>query len=601
MELTVADVTRLFGVSAGTVIRWVQDGNLPTSEVNSQYRFNREELLEWAAIHKLAIPPAILPLVGGEQVAGPGLADALTYGGVAYRVAGGDRQELLANALQGLPLPAHVDREALLELFLARERLGTTTVGDGIAIPHPRCPLVLSLPRSAVRLCFLTQSHDFGAADGKPVDTLFLMVCRTVHEHLRLLRAWPPCYGAMVFVRCCRSVRRQPRSSPPCSGRKQRFHEPITAGTWDPGRWRAACCTPRSVSPLGECRWSDCGGGGRNSRSCAGPECAGFREIDPGTLVGLECAFWFSERGPRSAVRLVCRSHIGLGCFGSHLWCGVPAPLRHPQVAGASLVVFQFADRGDGSCRDGRNGVLFLLAWEAMALASYFLVTFEDELSDVRDAGRIYLIASHLGTAFLLLFFALFATWAGSLDFSVLAKARMSPQWSDSIAGTLFVLALMGFGTKAGFVPLHVWLPEAHPAAPSHVSAVMSGVMIKTGIYGLLRALTFLGTPPPWWGWLLFAIGLSSGVLGVLFALAQHNLKRLLAYHSVENIGIIALGLGTGLLGLSVGSLELAVLGVGGALLHVMNHAIFKGLLFLARVPCCTAQELCNWISWVAS
>lgn len=187
MELTIADVARLFGVSAGTVIRWVQDGNLPTSEVNSQYRFNREELLEWATIHKLAIPPAILPLVGGEQVAGPGLADALTYGGVAYRVAGDDRQKLLANALQGLPLPAHVDREALLGLFLARERLGTTTVGDGIAIPHPRCPLVLSLPQSAVRLCFLTQSHDFGAADGKPVDTLFLMVCRTVHEHLRLL------------------------------------------------------------------------------------------------------------------------------------------------------------------------------------------------------------------------------------------------------------------------------------------------------------------------------------------------------------------------------------------------------------------------------
>jgi formate hydrogenlyase subunit 3/multisubunit Na+/H+ antiporter MnhD subunit len=129
-------------------------------------------------------------------------------------------------------------------------------------------------------------------------------------------------------------------------------------------------------------------------------------------------------------------------------------------------------------------------------------------------------------------------------------------------------------------MPFHVWLPEAHPAAPSHVSALMSGVMIKTGIYGLLRSLTFLGAPPLWWGWLLIGIGLTSGVLGVLFALAQHDLKRLLAYHSVENIGIIALGIGVGLLGVSTGSPTLMVLGFGGGLLHVLNHALFKGLLF---------------------
>jgi formate hydrogenlyase subunit 3/multisubunit Na+/H+ antiporter MnhD subunit len=149
------------------------------------------------------------------------------------------------------------------------------------------------------------------------------------------------------------------------------------------------------------------------------------------------------------------------------------------------------------------------------------------------------------------------------------------------LASVLFLLAVVGFGTKAGFMPLHVWLPEAHPAAPSHVSALMSGVMIKTGIYGLLRAFTFLGTPPLWWGWLLIAIGLTSGVLGMLFALAQHDLKRMLAYSSVENIGIIALGLGVGLLGLSTASPLLMVLGFGGALLHVLNHAMFKGLLFL--------------------
>lgn len=231
-----------------------------------------------------------------------------------------------------------------------------------------------------------------------------------------------------------------------------------------------------------------------------------------------------------------------------------------------------------------RNGMLFLMAWEGMALASYFLVTFEDEQQRVREAGRIYLIASHLGAACLLLFFALLASHAGSLDFSLLAalaRTQAAGRVSDTLAAVLFLLAIVGFGAKAGFMPLHVWLPEAHPAAPSHVSALMSGVMIKTGIYGLLRALTFLGPPPAWWGWLLVAIGLSSGVLGVLFALAQHDLKRLLAYSSVENIGIIALGLGVGLLGLHAGSPALAVLGFGGGLLHVLNHAIFKGLLFL--------------------
>jgi formate hydrogenlyase subunit 3/multisubunit Na+/H+ antiporter MnhD subunit len=145
----------------------------------------------------------------------------------------------------------------------------------------------------------------------------------------------------------------------------------------------------------------------------------------------------------------------------------------------------------------------------------------------------------------------------------------------------LFLLAVAGFGTKAGFVPLHVWLPEAHPAAPSHVSAVMSGVMIKTGIYGLLRTLTLLGEPPAWWGWTLVAVGVVSGILGVLYALAQHDLKRLLAYHSVENVGIIAIGLGVGLLGVTYGNPAMAVLGFTGGLLHVVNHALFKSLLFL--------------------
>ncbi len=223
------------------------------------------------------------------------------------------------------------------------------------------------------------------------------------------------------------------------------------------------------------------------------------------------------------------------------------------------------------------NALLFLVAWEVMALASFFLVTFEDEKEAVREAGWVYLVATHLGTAFLLAFFLMTARETGTMDFARWADAGIQ---SPQRAGVLFLLALVGFGSKAGFMPLHVWLPEAHPAAPSHVSALMSGVMIKTGIYGLLRALTFLGAPPVWWGWTLVGVGLTSGIFGVVFALAQHDLKRLLAYHSVENIGIIALGLGIGLVGTSLHLPALMVLGFGGGLLHVLNHALFKSLLF---------------------
>jgi hydrogenase-4 component B len=222
-----------------------------------------------------------------------------------------------------------------------------------------------------------------------------------------------------------------------------------------------------------------------------------------------------------------------------------------------------------------RNGLLFLISWEIMSLSSFFLVTFDYERPETLRAGLIYLIATHIGTAFLIAFFILLGRQAGSLDFDSI------PALSPSLAGILFVLAIIGFGTKAGFMPLHVWLPYAHPAAPSHVSAVMSGVMIKTGIYGLVRTITLLGAPSEWWCWLLIIIGATSGILGVLFALAQHDLKRLLAYHSVENIGIITIGLGVGLLGIYKGSPLLAVLGFTGGLFHVINHAVFKGLLFL--------------------
>ncbi|MDA8126827.1 MAG: proton-conducting transporter membrane subunit [Deltaproteobacteria bacterium] len=222
------------------------------------------------------------------------------------------------------------------------------------------------------------------------------------------------------------------------------------------------------------------------------------------------------------------------------------------------------------------NAVLFLISWEVMTLSSFFLVAFEYEKSEVRKAAWMYMVASSLGTAFLLPMFLTFGSAAGSLDFNGFSRSL-----SSGAANACFVLALVGFGTKAGIMPFHVWLPVAHPAAPSPVSALMSGVMIKTGIYGIVRTLTFLGLPPLWWGHLVLAIGVASGVLGVLFALAQHDLKRLLAYSSVENIGIVLIGFGVGMIGWSSEMPVVAALGFAGGLLHLVNHALFKGLLFL--------------------
>jgi len=220
----------------------------------------------------------------------------------------------------------------------------------------------------------------------------------------------------------------------------------------------------------------------------------------------------------------------------------------------------------------------FLLGWEGMAIAAFFLVITEDRNPDTRRAGWIYLVSTHTGTLCLLGAFALAATVTGSFTFTA---------WRTGLAssGTVqaaFLLFLVGFVFKMGAFPLHFWLPPAHAAAPSHVSAFMSGVLIKMGVLGLVRFLAWVPDPPIWWGALLVTLGAVSGILGVGFALGQHNLKRLLAYHSIENIGIILLGLGIGTLGKSTGHLEILVLGYAGALLHVLNHSLFKGLLFLS-------------------
>lgn len=227
------------------------------------------------------------------------------------------------------------------------------------------------------------------------------------------------------------------------------------------------------------------------------------------------------------------------------------------------------------------NGLFFLLVWELMSLVSYFLVVTEHDRPETRYAGFFYLIMTHVGTAFIVLTFMVFYQQTGSFSFDSFREAvQFLP---DSLRILIFLGALIGFGTKAGIIPLHVWLPYAHPAAPSHVSAVMSGVMIKIAIYGLLRVyFDFLGGQFPWWwGFIILGIGAVSALLGVMYALMEHDLKSLLAFHSVENIGIILLGMGAGMVFHSFGLNELAALGLVAALYHTINHALFKGLLFL--------------------
>ena len=226
------------------------------------------------------------------------------------------------------------------------------------------------------------------------------------------------------------------------------------------------------------------------------------------------------------------------------------------------------------------DAITFLFAWELMTLTNAALVTTEHEEHATRRAAYLYLVMSHVATGCLIAGFLTAGSLAGSLSFSTLWSGHLA---FGPLRDLLFSVFFIGFGVKAGIIPLHIWLPEAHPAAPSSISALMSGVVIKTGIYGMVRICAFgLGTPRLSWGVIVIVLGAISAALGVLYALMQHDLKRLLAYHSIENIGIILLGVGAAMVALAYGRADVAVIGVAAGLYHVLNHAVFKGLLFLA-------------------
>ncbi len=268
-------------------------------------------------------------------------------------------------------------------------------------------------------------------------------------------------------------------------------------------------------------------------------------------------------------------SLYAIGYTAGHQGTAAPAPA--PALLGGMWNLFLISMAAVVMAADGLG---FLLAWEAMSVVSFLLVVAEHHDPEVRRAGYFYVVMTHVGTAFLVgAFLSLYAR-TGSLDLAAFraAAAGLPP----GLRSGLFLLALVGFGTKAGLVPLHVWLPRAHPVAPSHVSALMSGVMVKTAVYGLLRfTLDVLGGGPPWWGGLLVTVAGISAVTGVLYATQQSHLKRLLAYSTVENVGLLCMGIGAALLARAGSQWDLSALALTAVLFHAVSHAAFKGLAFL--------------------
>ena len=269
---------------------------------------------------------------------------------------------------------------------------------------------------------------------------------------------------------------------------------------------------------------------------------------------------------------------LGASCAGISMFAA--GYFRRGEGAAPGLLCLQYhlfvASMGFVLLADDAYG--FMVAWESMAISSYFLVTTQHRIAEIRSAGFIYLLIAHMGAIAILLCFGVLQGGSWQFTFDAMRAARLQPGW----AAIAFLLAMLGFGAKAGLVPLHVWLPEAHPAAPSPVSALMSGVMLKLAVYGVLRvSFDLLGEPPWWWGLLPLVVGLFTAFYGVVFAAVQTDMKRLLAYSSIENIGLAFSGLGLSIVFFGAGMRLPAALALIATLYHCLNHALMKSLLFL--------------------
>ena len=345
-----------------------------------------------------------------------------------------------------------------------------------------------------------------------------------------------------------------------------------------------ACMLAAGVAALGLSRWPRTAGAVSAAGAVAGALLglwSAARVLATGAAPTLEIA-WAVPGGvlsvgldPLSAFFLV--PTLLLGAVGSVY--GVPYLLAGGRTRNLSLLFFGF--NLVVCCMSlvvlARDAVTFLLAWETMAITTALLVAWDHAQEEARRAGWIYFVAAHLGAGALFLLFLIFKAGAGSFAFA--AFARSPPTGPAAVA--VLSLALLGFGSKAGLVPFHVWLPEAHAAAPSHVSALLSGALVKLGLYGLLRVGLWLGATPAWWGPLLLVLGLGSALVAISLAVYQRDLKRALAYSTAENVGLVTLALGLAYWAAGRGLTHVATLALAGALLHAWNHTLMKGGMFL--------------------
>ena len=589
MQLTVRDVSRFLNVPESTVTRWIKQRGLPSQHVGGQYRFNRVELLEWATANRdQGLRGGVRP-PGGRRRAGP-------EPGRGAR----SRRDLLPGArtpirsspsgplVELLPLPEGVDRELLLRLFLAREASASTAIGDGIALPHVRNPIVLHVERPMVTLCFLEQPVDFGALDGKPVHVLFSLICPTMRSHLQILSRLSYALHDEKFKEVV--IRQGPREEILREARRVEaaLAAPATAREGEPVAWTSWLKHDRSTDAgQTKSRGGSAGHALRCGRSglwvCVLALVPTLRVLGGGPPESLRLDLGCTPRGFLHRIgrsrRLLPAAGPGAVHPGGRLWRQLPARLPRQEIARSSWFFFNMFVVGMIMVVIARTALLFLLSWEVMSLSAFFLVTFEHEKAEVRRAGWVYLVATHLGVAFLFATFVLLGRHAGSLEFE--AFDRM-PASGCRLVGADLCPGPDRLRGEGGFCSLSRLAARSPSGGPFARLGLDVGRDDQDGPLRAVARPDLPRAPAPWWGLTLAGLGLLTALVGVSLALHQRDLKRVLAYSSIENMGLIGLALGVGLWGRASRMPVVAALGMAAGLLHIWNHALMKGLMFLA-------------------